>query len=228
MALSSNEWAAEIAKRVGQRVAHYRAQVPGEKTKRGITAQALADRCTSLGMTMDRTVIAKLEKGARQTITVGELIVLARALGVPPVVLLFDIGGSESTEILPGREADTWAALAWFTGEAGELPGVPGSALEEGTEAVRLFRRHERLVAEWSDSNRQLQRLFVTTPNSPEANIVRLASQSLQSLGDALREVRGQMRRRGLTPPRLQAELAYVDAADADIVYAPLPEESDE
>jgi transcriptional regulator with XRE-family HTH domain len=226
MALSSNEWAAEIAKRVGRRVARYRAQVPGEKTKPGITAQALADRCTDLGMPMDRTVIAKLEKGTRQTITVGEVIVLARALGVPPVALLFGLGEDESTEILPEKSSDTWEALKWFTGESDQLPGDrPTSEAERGAEPIRLFRRHDQLVADWQKNNRQLQEAFGSMGLTPESSVVQMAAQGLRQIGESLQEVRRDMRRRALAPPPLIPELAYVDAPEDAPTYTPLPEE---
>ncbi|MGW1503747.1 helix-turn-helix domain-containing protein [Streptomyces mirabilis] len=213
MALSSNEWAAQIAERVGRRVAHYRAQAPGEKTKPGITAQALADRCTSLGMPMDRTVVAKLEKGNRQTITVGEVIVLARALGVPPVALLFDLGDQQATEILPGESSDTWAALKWFTGEADRLPSDTEQA--QDTEPVRLFREHDRSVEAWHDQRADLQRVLDSRGQvgrgDLDAQFAQLAAESLGRIADRLRNLREQMRSLELVPPELAPELSYVD-----------------
>lgn len=213
MALSSNEWAAQIAKRVGRRVAHYRAQAPGEKAKPGITAQALADRCTNLGMPMDRTVVAKLEKGSRQTITVGEVIVLARALGVPPVALLFDLGDQQATEILPGESADTWAALKWFTGEADQLPSDAAQA--QDTEQVRLFREHDRSVEAWHDQRADLQRVLDSRGQAGRGDLdsqfAQLAAESLGRIADRLQNLREQMRSLGLVPPELAPELSYVD-----------------
>ncbi|WP_328845474.1 helix-turn-helix domain-containing protein [Streptomyces sp. NBC_00258] len=200
------------------------------RLERGISVQKLADICTEeYGLPIKRSVLANFEGGRRPALSVVELLVIARILKVPPVQLLFPVGLEETTEVLPGKPVNTWAALQWFTGEASRLPGDdPETAPMEGAAAVRMFRRHDRLVAEWSDNNRQLQKLFVASPGSPEANIVRLASQTLHSIGDALKEVRTQMRRRGLTPPQLPAELAYVDTTEADTTYTPLTEESDE
>lgn len=226
MALSSNEWAAQIAKRVGQRVAHYRAQAPGEKTKQGITAQALADRCTALGMPMDRTVIAKLEKGTRQTITVGEVIVFARALEVPPVALLFDLGNPETVEVLPGKDADSWSALKWFTGEASRLPDEqPSPQAESGAEAVRLFRRHDQLVTDWRNNHSNLQQLIDSTPGRPDGHLARLAAEAINRIAEAIKAVRGDMRSLGLTPPDLAPDLAYIETPPLDRDYEPLPEE---
>lgn len=213
MALSSNEWAAQIAKRVGQRVAHYRALVPGEKAKPGITAQALAERCTQLGMPMERTVIAKLEKGTRQTITVGELMVFARALEVPPIALLFDFDSQGVTDVLPDRSVDTWQSLKWFTGEADRLPG--DEIRRQDIEPIELYREHERSVEAWRNQRAELQRVLDARGQAGhgdlDAQLAQLASESLGRIADRLRHLRQQMRVRGLTPPELAPELSYVD-----------------
>lgn len=125
------DWPARLAAQIGERVARIR----GKK----MTAQALADRCSELGLPLDRTVISKLEKGLRQTLTVGELLVLAEALGVPPIELVFPLGRAESVERLPGQHIDSWKAVQRFTGES----SYPGDAA-----AIELFRDHDRLVYE--------------------------------------------------------------------------------
>lgn len=94
-----------------------------------MTAQALADRCAALGYPLDRTVIAKLEKGLRQTVTVADLLVLAKALEVPPLALVFPVGYEGEVEVLPGRMEHPITALRWASGE-GFLP-------EEGAEDRR-------------------------------------------------------------------------------------------
>ncbi|MER5473745.1 helix-turn-helix transcriptional regulator [Streptomyces sp. NPDC002685] len=221
--MDEEEWRARLVQGVAQQVRRYRLE-------RGISVQKLADICTEeYGLPIKRSVLANFEGGRRPALSVVELLVLARILNVPPVQLLFPVGLEETTEVLPHKSVDTWAGLQWFTGEASHLPGdAPDAAPVEGAAAVRLFRRHDRLVAEWSNNNRQLQKLFTAAPGSPEANMVRLASQTLQSIGEALKEVREQIRRQGLKPPQLQADLAYVDVPETDITYTPLSEESDE
>jgi transcriptional regulator with XRE-family HTH domain len=205
-------------------------QVRRCRLERGISVQKLADICTEeYGLPIKRSVLANFEGGRRPALSVVELLVIARILKVPPVQLLFPIGLEETAEVLPGEAVDTWSALKWFTGEASRLPGdAPDEASEQGAEPVRLFRRHDRLVADWWSNNRHLQKLFVTTSGSPEEGIVRLASQTLQSIGDAIKEVRRDMRRRGLTPPPLEAELTYVDTPEDGSTYTPLSEESDQ
>lgn len=213
MALSSNEWAAKIANRVGRQVAHYRGQITREGGKTGITAQALAERCQGLGLQIDRTVIAKLEKGTRQTITIGEVIVLARALGVPPVALMFELGVEEQTEIIPDLRADTWDAVKWFTGEAADLldGGQPGA----GKQLVQQFRRHDALVGECRKQRRfaMEQARGATAPISPDF-VQQIVAAAVEA-EDGLRRLRSDMRGSGVLPPALPEDLQHVELDDS-------------
>ncbi|MFJ7413081.1 helix-turn-helix domain-containing protein [Streptomyces sp. NPDC098077] len=215
MALSSNEWAAEIAKRVGRQVAFYRSRIDEGRTKPGITAQALADRCTELGLPIDRTVVAKLEKGVRQTITVGELMVFARALNVPPVALLFDLREA-TTEVLPGVEANTWDALKWLTGEVTGLPGAEGTA--DGEYGVELLRHLDRLIAGWREQKRTTMALVRDRVSQPAAGgdsaffdqLMRTVADQEAAIADLRREIRSE----GLVPPPLPPDLEHLEVAD--------------
>lgn len=91
----------------------------------GMSVQAVADFCTNeLGYKMLRTTLANLESGARRNITVAEISVLAKALGVPPLGLLFPIDEPELVEVLPGVMESPWEAWQWFA--EGLSPGVYG------------------------------------------------------------------------------------------------------
>ncbi|MFE5872133.1 hypothetical protein ACFQ6V_26280 [Streptomyces roseifaciens] len=179
---------------------------------------------------MERTVIAKLEKGVRQTITVGELMVLARALEVSPVELVFPVGREAAVEVLPGVQADPWASLQWFTGEDDWLPGSPPD-VEEGqdTETLRLYREHDQFVDDWwanrrgaeaivSTGGRQDLRRFrsESDPDSVDAHRLQLFTSAMKNNEDAIRAVRRAMRDRGLTPPELGAEAAYIEEGPAE------------
>ncbi|MFD8526379.1 hypothetical protein ACFV0L_03105 [Streptosporangium canum] len=50
------------------------------------------------------------------TVSPAELLVLARALNVPPLRLALPIGEALQTEVLPGVTVGTWQAAQWFTG----------------------------------------------------------------------------------------------------------------
>ena len=83
------------------------------------STRVLADECAKLGMaSLTRNRISDLEVGRLHSVTVAELLVLAAALGVPPVLLLCPVGHQEAIEILPGKEAATFAAAQWISGEA--------------------------------------------------------------------------------------------------------------
>ncbi len=91
----------------------------------GLSAQELADRCSDLGYQISRSTLANLENGrvngerpddSRRypTVSVAEVLVLARALGVSPLSLLLPAGGD--VEVAPGLSLDADAARAWFVG----------------------------------------------------------------------------------------------------------------
>lgn len=115
-----------------------------------MTAQALANRCAELGHPLDRSVIAKLEKGFRQTVTVADLLVLARALEVPPVTLLFPLDEAE-VEVLPGELRPMWSAVQWFAAERpfpAREEDPAASSRWEPPAAIALYRQHEEFVRE--------------------------------------------------------------------------------
>src|ERR1035438_6536333 len=101
---------------IGERVARFRKRAADANGKQ-MTVQALADRCAELGLPLGRLTITKLERGNRQAVTPAEVMVLALALEVPPVELIFPVGQSEDVEILPGRKVPPLDGLRWFSGE---------------------------------------------------------------------------------------------------------------
>jgi transcriptional regulator with XRE-family HTH domain len=104
------------------------------------TAQQLADACEQCGYPISRSQIANYESGRKQTLDVAELLVLAAALGVPPIALLFPNLPDGDAEALPGWHTTAANALRWFTGE--HTPDDDGD-VEPADEAklVRLTRR---------------------------------------------------------------------------------------
>jgi transcriptional regulator with XRE-family HTH domain len=139
-----NEWSVRVAKGIGQRVAYYRKRAD-------LTAVMLSARCEDLGLPLDRNVIAKLENGHRNSVTVDEVYVLAAALDVPPLLLLFGVGAEETAEVLPGTDVPAFRAAQWASG-AGPLPGPEDAAVvtvltveNAGTaRPLVLYREHDR------------------------------------------------------------------------------------
>jgi transcriptional regulator with XRE-family HTH domain len=187
----AKDWPKSVAKRVGQRVAYFRAQATDERGRK-LTAQALADRCAGLGLPLGRPTIAKLEKGLRETITVGELHVLAKALNVSPADLVFPVGEAAEVEILPGEHMATWDAVLWSSGFA-EQPGRPD---EDYQGVIHLYQVHHVIMQEWRG---------------------RWAGPSAERMGvTGLRRVRKEIKDRGLLLPPLPPELAYIDNGEPD------------
>ena len=82
-----------------------------------MSAQQLADRTAGLGAPIPRSVLANLESGRRTTVGAAEVAVLAAALDVAPIELIYPVGFEAETEILPGRRMDPLEAVRWFCGE---------------------------------------------------------------------------------------------------------------
>jgi transcriptional regulator with XRE-family HTH domain len=116
-----------------------------------MSAQQLADRTEELGMPIPRSVLANLESGRRDTVSVAEILVLAAALNVAPIELICPVGYDKEIELLPGRSLDPLGATRWFTGELkldlGEAPPVlrqPGTAEQSSTYLVEY---HDQLIS---------------------------------------------------------------------------------
>lgn len=216
------EWIARQTRLVGQSIAYWR-QNTADEHGRKLTAQALAERCARLGLAIGRPAIAKLESGHRQTITVGEVQVIAQALGVAPADLLFPVGHVPEVEVLPGRHVDPWAARQWFYGNS-EDPADPNAPPQGNVDSpVILWNEHLRCDGLLPMLERQLaaaqkrarEAAFeVAAPGqeseaqaSAEADLAASVAQ-VEMTKAALRRVRATMRALGMTPPALLPESA--------------------
>lgn len=85
--------------------------------RRGRSAQDIADATARLGVPITRAQLSNFETGRRQSMDVVDLMVIAAALGIPPVTLLFGGHPDSSIELLPGHVDTSLAGLAWFTGD---------------------------------------------------------------------------------------------------------------
>lgn len=204
-----------------------------------MTAQGLADRCAALGHPLDRSVIAKLERGHRNTITVPDLLALAKALGVPPVLLVLPLGRELEADALPGQRRPTWELVKWFGGR-GAFPAPdpdPRPSAGNGTpednqaylaSAVPLLHHdeHDRLVLDWLWEQGRVDILeeaaaAATTEQERSAHQGRLGDvrRRLGDLERLIADLRTRMRGDGVLPPRLPVVLATLigePAAGAD------------
>lgn len=142
------EWEEDQARRVAQEI---------RRLRHPRSAQWLSDRTGELGHRISRPVISDLENGRRKYVTTAELCVLAWALKVPPVALLYPDLPDGLVELVPGVEKPSIEAVMWFSGEMvyGHIGDDPPEwlAAKSGAEPVELARERitlEGQIATWS------------------------------------------------------------------------------
>jgi transcriptional regulator with XRE-family HTH domain len=143
----AREWELDLAGRIGKAVASRRKAL-------GLTAVEVADRTKELGYPITRVAVAKIENNGRAgKIDVAEILVLAAALDLPPVLLLLPSYPDGEAELLPGRPAKDGDSLAWITG-TGTLPVREGEESLPPNPGVDLIRE---AVVEWELRFRELE-----------------------------------------------------------------------
>ncbi|WP_166459620.1 helix-turn-helix domain-containing protein [Amycolatopsis pithecellobii] len=224
MTQNDEEWPKRFARVVAGEVKRHR-------KLRKMSAQRLSDATAELGSPIPRTVLSNFENGRRPTISLAELLVIARALEVPPVLLLSPLGRTDKFEVLPGIRMDPWLALKWFAGEE-EPPTIPEGPEEwhgvapdrDGTRTVALFRDHERWSNRLVDARAQLwsaqqeragfEKSGATADPNAQAGhelAVTLTQDLVVDNERSLRRVREEMRANDLVPPMLWPQLAYLE-----------------
>jgi transcriptional regulator with XRE-family HTH domain len=206
--MTLDQWSAAFTSRIAQGVRESRRAA-------GLTMAEVAQGCADRGVPeFTEHSLKNLESGRKTSVTVAEVVVLADILGVPPVTLLFPLGSSATVEVLPGREASTWDAIAWFTGETPlDGPAPEGSSRD----VLDVFRQHGDLVAGAMSSYalaRERRRAASTTlDRTRRATLLQRAEGYEEHAFEdcqELRAFRNRMRDRDLTPPPLPDELAFV------------------
>jgi transcriptional regulator with XRE-family HTH domain len=213
--MTTSSWGDAVVTRIA-------AEIRRHRTARGMTGQALADACEALGHPLPRTTLANLESGRRASLDVTELLVLAQALDIPAISLLFPLGHTPTVPTRPGehQDTDTWQALALFTGETPLTtpapPGTPRALLD-------AYRNHAEAVhtAEVSTHLARERRRKATTALDParRTQLLDAAAQYEQLAFEDYRELRTArqaLRTAGLPQPPLPPELAFVDLPDND------------
>lgn len=188
---------------MGKRVAHFRTR------GRQLTAQALADRTSELGYPIDRSVIAKLEKGHRQSVTAAELFVLAQALNVSPVLLILPLGHEQTIDVAPDTTVTTTEALLWIAGQQA-LPGDEQRGYQfelETVHIVALFQLHKTRVDQWRNSRMAARQIRAGERKGTDVDVEEFDRRAEQAVTH-LRGMRRQMEVEGLLPPRIDDDLA--------------------
>jgi transcriptional regulator with XRE-family HTH domain len=213
--MAQENWQARLTRVVAEQVRHHRQVL-------GMSAQELSDRCAELGLPIPRPVLSNLENGRRDSVSVAELIILARALEVAPVALAMPLGRQETTELFPGQQVPTWDAARWFAGELllapqdghlyGRVPGFAGRV--DPADPVAALRRHDELVEAWR-AHRDLL-LAKVAGSDADRRIRDAATEGMQQAETELRRLRAGFRRAELIPPQLPPELADIEESGQD------------
>jgi hypothetical protein len=182
-------WAAELVRRVGE----------AAKTARGSKSAAwLSARTERLGYKLSVSVIAKLDSGHRGSVlSVAELCVLAAALDVPPIALLFPDLPDGDVQFLPNQWSASDDAMRWFCGESGTVPfDLLSGALDHSdlapndkaqlVEAVR--RRRDRITEALSASAKSDDFFQKYVPGL--INEVRAQDARIRALGGVVNDAR--------------------------------------
>lgn len=88
----------------------------GIRERNNWSAREIADRTAGLGYPISRDTITNFEIRRKKVLDVPELIVLAEALYVDPLLLLFPDLIAGEVEYMPGRTMTTGEALRTFAG----------------------------------------------------------------------------------------------------------------
>jgi len=102
------QWSDDVNRRIAGAVRAAR----GEE----LSAQDLADRTKELGHHITRDTIANLESGRKKSIDIAELIILAKALGIAPISLIYPDLLHGEVECLPNHTTTTQNAILAFVG----------------------------------------------------------------------------------------------------------------
>jgi transcriptional regulator with XRE-family HTH domain len=133
------DWAADLHARIAAAI---------KKHREPRSAQDIADTTARLGYPISRAQIANYESGRKKNLDIAELLILAAALDVPPLVLLYPDLPAGDVEIIPCEPGNSWDAYLWATGiGAGSAEPSPGARLVEASfDKHRLTRDLGRLT----------------------------------------------------------------------------------
>jgi transcriptional regulator with XRE-family HTH domain len=111
------------------------------------TAEQLAEAMTAQGIPWQRSIVANLENGRRDAVSVDELFALALVLGVTPAALLVDIE-AESSQVTPSVDVLPAELLLWVLGDATLPESAPVTVTGPDLADVRsLWRAWDRVRA---------------------------------------------------------------------------------
>lgn len=203
MSLVTN--AANLSQTVAARIRVFR-------KRQNLTLNQLADTCAGLGAPqLSFSALANIERGATaeskrkpRDVSLEELLIIARALGIAPALLMFPVGEQDEIQVLPGVAASPWDALQWFAGY-NVASGQPEFA-ETWRVPLFLYRKHELL----RDERILAITSFDGLEDIPE-DVIQHGKAEADRLWSEIKDVRADMRRHGLTPPAAEGDIEGID-----------------
>lgn len=141
-------WALDTYRRFGE-------AVQAARKVKGWTAQQLSDRTTELGYPISRSAIANTESGRKKALDLTEVLILAKALDVSPLELIYPGLLDAEVEVTPGvvvRSSD--AALA-FAGAQDYNPLFDIAVTEQDLKVVDDPNGYKRIASARRDAKRR-------------------------------------------------------------------------
>ncbi|MFF5230320.1 helix-turn-helix domain-containing protein [Dactylosporangium sp. NPDC000521] len=149
-------------------------QLKAWREQRKISANELSRRTAELGFEVPRSVIANIETGRRDSIGVNELLILAAALDIPPILLITPIGVSDSMEILPDVTVSPWLARGWIMGTRPiEFTGSSLVTWRDSRRSIVLYDIHRLLVQEYLEIQGRIKRVSSRTDGAADYGVFR-------------------------------------------------------
>jgi transcriptional regulator with XRE-family HTH domain len=193
------------------------AEVQRRRKARGWSAQRLSDECAKAGMEVARSLITDLELGRRAHISIAEWLVLARALDVAPLLLVFPVGTEAEVEVLPGEVRPTFGGAQWAAGEA-PFPGpddadylaeIAADWLYATGSPLEIYRAHARAVTEETRAVRRASGMQARAQAATGAE-----SEAFTAAAAALRQTAGTYRTAAENLRRRAKELGLLAPGD--------------
>lgn len=221
--MAQPDWAGSLVSTVASELRKHR-------QRRGLSTQGLADACEQLGYPIKRQVLANLENGRRDAVSVPELLVLGKALGVPPALLVFPVGEALSCEPLPEQTRPLWESLQWFGGFA-PYPAHPNTDArpafeadhlldewEESASALVLYTKEDRFIEAWhrdrekvTSTRRELAASDDESMRKTLGDVMNDREQMLRDIEDEIRKCRRAMQHAGVAVRPLPDQLSHIE-----------------
>jgi transcriptional regulator with XRE-family HTH domain len=210
----NDEWPAQWSKQIGTRLQRYRKAAK-------LSASALSERCSEAGYPIPRSTIANLESGRKEAVPVHEVVVLAKALAIPPLALLYGIDEAGEVDVLPDLKASGWDAWIRFADGLSPFNSIDNADNREPLLTIRETLLHYGLIAGNAKAWRRVQELLSRYEELNRDNTT-LRSELQREMEQILADTFGALdflRSRGLPLPDVPSDwLQALSENDAKII----------